>query len=349
MPSSQPPPDPPRRQHQRRDLRMSAEVRTSRTVFTATTRDLSEGGAGLNCRSAARRRRRGDARSVPGARRRRGRHAAAVGEGARGVGAQRGPTPRRRRSLRGHHRRADGPGCARCCAELGSPSDPADAPRRLSAAARIRSATRAPSSAALTMPPAYPAPSPHGIEARQRRRLPASPRSRSEADRRAGARLGGDQHGVGDRKPGSRAPMRAQARRAAPRRRTAGSTVREVGGRERRGGSWTRPTDAAGAAVEEIRQPLRGRAEAAAAGAERGLLDPPLQLDARQRPGRRGAEVGGLDGDDQARVRERRVAPRQAHAVDDDAVGLGRGRHDPAARAHAELKTPRSPPAAVSS
>ena len=28
---------------------MSAEVRTSRTVFTATTRDLSEGGAGLNC------------------------------------------------------------------------------------------------------------------------------------------------------------------------------------------------------------------------------------------------------------------------------------------------------------
>jgi len=38
----------PRRQHQRRDLRMSAEVRTARSVFTATTRDLSEGGAGLN-------------------------------------------------------------------------------------------------------------------------------------------------------------------------------------------------------------------------------------------------------------------------------------------------------------
>jgi len=43
------PPDAPRRQHQRRDLRMSAEVRTSRSVFTAMTRDLSEGGAGLNC------------------------------------------------------------------------------------------------------------------------------------------------------------------------------------------------------------------------------------------------------------------------------------------------------------
>src|SRR6478609_9871996 len=39
----------PRRQHQRRDLRMSAEVRTARSVFTATTRDLSEGGAGLSC------------------------------------------------------------------------------------------------------------------------------------------------------------------------------------------------------------------------------------------------------------------------------------------------------------
>jgi c-di-GMP-binding flagellar brake protein YcgR len=36
-----------RRQHQRVDLRMSAEVRTSETAFTATTRDLSEGGAGL--------------------------------------------------------------------------------------------------------------------------------------------------------------------------------------------------------------------------------------------------------------------------------------------------------------
>ena len=28
---------------------MSAEIRTARTVFTATTRDLSEGGAGLSC------------------------------------------------------------------------------------------------------------------------------------------------------------------------------------------------------------------------------------------------------------------------------------------------------------
>lgn len=28
---------------------MSAEVRTSRSVFTAMTRDLSEGGAGLSC------------------------------------------------------------------------------------------------------------------------------------------------------------------------------------------------------------------------------------------------------------------------------------------------------------
>jgi Tfp pilus assembly protein PilZ len=28
---------------------MSAEVRTKRSVFTATTRDLSEGGAGLSC------------------------------------------------------------------------------------------------------------------------------------------------------------------------------------------------------------------------------------------------------------------------------------------------------------
>src|SRR5262245_60361613 len=48
MPPNPPPEAGPRRQHERRDLRMSAEVRTSRAVFTATTRDLSEGGAGLN-------------------------------------------------------------------------------------------------------------------------------------------------------------------------------------------------------------------------------------------------------------------------------------------------------------
>ena len=49
MPPNAPSAPGPRRQHQRRDLRMSAEVRTAKSVFTATTRDLSEGGAGLNC------------------------------------------------------------------------------------------------------------------------------------------------------------------------------------------------------------------------------------------------------------------------------------------------------------
>ena len=47
-----PPPIPQRRQHARLDLRMSAEIRTSRSVFTATTRDLSEGGAGLDAERA---------------------------------------------------------------------------------------------------------------------------------------------------------------------------------------------------------------------------------------------------------------------------------------------------------
>jgi hypothetical protein len=36
-----------RRKHARLDVRMSAEVRTTRSVFTATTRDLSEAGAGI--------------------------------------------------------------------------------------------------------------------------------------------------------------------------------------------------------------------------------------------------------------------------------------------------------------
>lgn len=35
------------RQFRRLVVRMSAEIRTERTVFTATTRDLSEGGAGV--------------------------------------------------------------------------------------------------------------------------------------------------------------------------------------------------------------------------------------------------------------------------------------------------------------
>jgi c-di-GMP-binding flagellar brake protein YcgR len=46
-PPGPPPATPQRRQHARLDLRMSAEIRTARSVFTATTRDLSEGGAGL--------------------------------------------------------------------------------------------------------------------------------------------------------------------------------------------------------------------------------------------------------------------------------------------------------------
>jgi len=36
------------RRHPRIDVRMSAEVRTGESAFTATTRDLSEGGAGLD-------------------------------------------------------------------------------------------------------------------------------------------------------------------------------------------------------------------------------------------------------------------------------------------------------------
>jgi c-di-GMP-binding flagellar brake protein YcgR len=52
------PPSPPgsnpqqRRQHARHDLRMSAEIRTAKSVFTASTRDLSEGGAGLESERA---------------------------------------------------------------------------------------------------------------------------------------------------------------------------------------------------------------------------------------------------------------------------------------------------------
>lgn len=46
------PPGNQRRQHARLDLRMSAEIRTERSVFTATTRDLSEGGAGLDSERA---------------------------------------------------------------------------------------------------------------------------------------------------------------------------------------------------------------------------------------------------------------------------------------------------------
>jgi c-di-GMP-binding flagellar brake protein YcgR len=49
---SAPPPGNQRRQHARLDLRMSAEIRTERSVFTATTRDLSEGGAGLDSERA---------------------------------------------------------------------------------------------------------------------------------------------------------------------------------------------------------------------------------------------------------------------------------------------------------
>ena len=109
----------------------------------------------------------------------------------------------------------------------------------------------------------------------------------------------------------------------------------EVGRREP--GPVARRADrGAGAPGQEVAEPLGRRAEAAAARAKRRLLDRALQLDAASGPAAGRAEVVRADGDDQPGVRERRVAARQAHAVDDDAVGLGRRRDDPAARAHAE-------------
>ncbi len=71
-------------------------------------------------------------------------------------------------------------------------------------------------------------------------------------------------------------------------------------------------------------------------GLKRRPLDLALEFDPGQRPGAGWPEVVGGHGDDQAGVGERRVAARQAHAVDHHTVGLGGGRHDPAARTHAE-------------
>ena len=51
-PPGTPPPLPPevqRRQHERFEIQMSAEVQIGADTFTAGTRDLSEGGAGLDC------------------------------------------------------------------------------------------------------------------------------------------------------------------------------------------------------------------------------------------------------------------------------------------------------------
>jgi c-di-GMP-binding flagellar brake protein YcgR len=46
-PPPQPPPHTQRRQHARTAVRMSAEIHVDETTFTAVTRDLSEGGVGL--------------------------------------------------------------------------------------------------------------------------------------------------------------------------------------------------------------------------------------------------------------------------------------------------------------
>ena len=51
-PESPPPPFHRRRQHTRIPLRMSAEVHVGGNSFTATTRDLSEGGCGLETKQA---------------------------------------------------------------------------------------------------------------------------------------------------------------------------------------------------------------------------------------------------------------------------------------------------------
>ena len=87
---------------------------------------------------------------------------------------------------------------------------------------------------------------------------------------------------------------------------------------------------------QKIAQPLRRSAEPPAPGPKRRALDLALEFDAGQRSGGRRAEVVGRHGDHQPRVGERRVPARQAHAVHDHPVRLGRRRHDPAAGAHAE-------------
>src|SRR5690606_17155891 len=94
---------------------------------------------------------------------------------------------------------------------------------------------------------------------------------------------------------------------------------------------------ARGAARQEVGDARRGRAELAAARAERGALDAALQRDAAERALEAGAfPVPWLERDDETRVGERGVAAREAHAVDDDAVRLGRRGDDPAAGAHAK-------------
>ena len=128
---------------------MSAEVRTARTVFTATTRDLSEGGAGLNA----------DRPLQEG-------EEVTIGlflvlddveadtpplwvKGRVAWARERSQPPRRRRPLRSHQRRA-----ATWLRQVLA-SWAARLEARLAAAGRgSRSATRTPSSAALTMPPA---------------------------------------------------------------------------------------------------------------------------------------------------------------------------------------------------
>ena len=112
------------------------------------------------------------------------------------------------------------------------------------------------------------------------------------------------------RKPG-RDERRQAARRAAPDARR--------GGRCTRGGRGCR---AVGAGSRPGAAPARVCAPPPAANAARSIArwssTPPAARMTQCAP-----KSARLDGDDEPAVGERRVAARQAHAVDDDAVGLG--------------------------
>ncbi len=127
-------------------------------------------------------------------------------------------------------------------------------------------------------------------------------------------------------KTGSASRMAATAKSGRQSSRSAGRHARLVGrhhGAERR--RW--------AAGQEVADQLGRRRICAAAGLERATLPVALEGDAGERMAR---VVGGRDADDDAGVGVALVARILAHAVGDDAAGLGGRRHDRAAGTHAE-------------
>ena len=199
--------------------------------------------------------------------------------------------------------------------------------------AAIWRAARRPSTAALMIPPAYPAPSPTGSR-------PATPGTSRvslvarDANRGTATHFGADERRVAE-EIAAKLPVEPGQRRAEGRDHVGGKNSRQIGGRH---APFIGTLEAAVRRWRSIREEIRGALDGsqvvAAAQFERDPLVAALEFNAGERMVT--AKFGRGDRHHDAAVRKRAVVSRIAHPVRAELARFRDAGHDDPAGAHAE-------------